>query len=1311
MQDILESKTMGDLAFFIDNKAKIKLLLDEPIKLERNYYPVSYSQKYMWLIDNNTLNGQSHNINFTFKFDGIIDKEKFKNALLKLSYAQSVLRTKLSFYKGNLSQSIIEDFRPDITWINLFGEKKIDIDNIIKRFYKHRFELSSKSLWRVGVFSISPKISYVSFIFNHTIFDGASFKIFCTSLFNEYFQYENEAYKENIGIEYKDITVWQNKLLLENKNNDEKYWINEYNKPYETLRFPFDLKNKDSLNKLSSSFLNFTISTKLKEKIVNLSKRCKVSNNAIFLSAYILLLNQYSRQTEINIGLISDGRNDEYSQHLIGMFANFLPFKMNVKPQTSLQGFIKSVFNKILSHYTYQSYPFGLLVEKTKEFHKGRLNPFFDFMFVFHEWNNETKHLGLNDKIKFYPVNYNSNSGITFKLDVYNSDKEFECKIEYKKNCFDEDSVILFVSKYLDILNLIVNNVSSKIETINLFSAEEISANYRKIVKTKNDANFKLKIEISSTFTIDPIKPSIQTILNRFKQNVNIIITPYNQILQSLLFDNTNNIDYDLKFYFIRFEDFFRYVDGGIQKKIDALEHGYSKLLDIVQNTRFKKGNIFYFMPVDGLKIGKSLHKEVNHFKREFITVLNSLENVFVKDLTNSFDTEEVFDLITDDLGHVPYKDYIFKRLGLDVSRFVLSYFQLHSFKIIVVDCDNTLWKGIAGDDGVENVKFEKNHIELHKFLNSCYNKGMLLAISSKNDYETVKEVFDIHESKLDIRFDQFISKKINWKSKSSNLLEISKELNIGIDSFIFIDDNLKECYEVAYTFPDVLVLPVDDINIDFKTYLSKIWAFDKLKVTNEDKIRTQLYRADIERKKAMNIEKLSNNFTKTMALDIDLIKFNEIFHLDRVVQLTQRTNQFNLSIQRMNDEDVRKFIRNNHIIVIEVKDKFGSYGISGVVFFSLKQDELFIHNFILSCRVLGRNVEEAILNELFRMAKKENLKYINTIFKPTKRNTPVLQFLNRTSWILIKEYENENKLFRIDTNTIINGIKEIKITYREGYKERGGIIKLKNKGVTLKGSKQTNLTNNIVLWNKSLNSIYQISNQKKYLETLKENPFFEKDEHSLEKGNINDFDETEKLLNNIWQSILFGKNNYSKTSSFFAEGGDSVKVLSLISAIYENFEKELSIKDIFSNPTLLEQATLIQNTGLTEAIQLTKAEDKKLYKITEAQFRMYFLQSLNDVNTVYNNTVSFLIKGDVDILKLENTLNSLIERNEILRTVFHMENGEVYQRIVTNFQKINIEILNDSSEVNDIISHFIKPFNFSLFPLIRFGLKELAKE
>ena len=320
------------------------------------------------------------------------------------------------------------------------------------------------------------------------------------------------------------------------------------------------------------------------------------------------------------------------------------------------------------------------------------------------------------------------------------------------------------------------------------------------------------------------------------------------------------------------------------------------------------------------------------------------------------------------------------------------------SKKCLVLDLDNTLWGGIIGEDGIEGIKLGPTSEgmpfwEFQKYILELFNRGVILAINSSNNPDDVLKALREHPYMI-LKEDHFASMQINWNDKVSNIKKIAEEIGIDVSSMVFIDDSQVNRQIIKEALPEVTVVDMpEDSSLYLKTIM-EIDDFNTFSLTVEDTKRGQMYSAQRERKKFQETSGNIDEYLKNLNTVVTFEKVNN-FTIPRIAQLTQKTNQFNMTTKRYLDTEIKNFSENENYFVFSVKveDKFGDNGITGTSIIEKQGKEWRIDIFLLSCRVIGRAIEKVMLARIIEQAKKEGVKTLIGEFIPTAKNSPAKNF------------------------------------------------------------------------------------------------------------------------------------------------------------------------------------------------------------------------------------------------------------------------------------------------------------------------------
>jgi FkbH-like protein len=331
--------------------------------------------------------------------------------------------------------------------------------------------------------------------------------------------------------------------------------------------------------------------------------------------------------------------------------------------------------------------------------------------------------------------------------------------------------------------------------------------------------------------------------------------------------------------------------------------------------------------------------------------------------------------------------------------------------KVLLLDCDNTLWGGVIGEDGLAGIRLGQDgigtaYVDFQKRVRELGRCGMLLALVSKNSPEDVWRVFDEHPSMI-LRREDISAARINWKSKSENIAELAQELNLGLDSFAFWDDNPFERESVRTEMPEVCTLDISNEVWNWPSWLESSSLFSKFEISEEDLCRKQLYEARSRFNQASQQSSSEVSFLKSIGLNPTIVPIGEAL-ISRAVQLTNKTNQFNLRTIRYDEAAFRKAIGDKSTIsfLVHLKDKFGDHGNVGLVVVSTKENSriAFLDMFLLSCRVLSRHLEAWMLHECSKQLIARGIDILVAEFIPTERNKVAANFLREHGFVPIEK-------------------------------------------------------------------------------------------------------------------------------------------------------------------------------------------------------------------------------------------------------------------------------------------------------------------
>ncbi len=318
--------------------------------------------------------------------------------------------------------------------------------------------------------------------------------------------------------------------------------------------------------------------------------------------------------------------------------------------------------------------------------------------------------------------------------------------------------------------------------------------------------------------------------------------------------------------------------------------------------------------------------------------------------------------------------------------------------KVLVCDLDNTLWKGIVGEDGFDGIELAATgaggaHRDLQRAILDLYYRGIILAVCSKNNHAEAWEVIERHPDML-LRPEHFAAVRINWLDKNVNLTSIAAELNVGIESLVFLDDNPHEQHLVRQTLPQIRVLDVGSDAYEYAAAVRSEPGFERLFLSQEDQSRGRMYAERRLRDEAQQSSEGLESYLHSLNTVVTGVQWGHEV-IDRVAQLTQKTNQCNLTTKRYTSSQIAELHASSHsqVLAYRVSDRFGDSGIVGVSILRFDGDDCEIDSLLLSCRVIGRGIETAMLFDIVQQASFQACRRLIGYYRPTPKNMSCADF------------------------------------------------------------------------------------------------------------------------------------------------------------------------------------------------------------------------------------------------------------------------------------------------------------------------------
>jgi phthiocerol/phenolphthiocerol synthesis type-I polyketide synthase E len=501
-------------------------------------------------------------------------------------------------------------------------------------------------------------------------------------------------------------------------------------------------------------------------------------------------------------------------------------------------------------------------------------------------------------------------------------------------------------------------------------------------------------IVLAATFTAEPLATPLAAWMRWLETPAKIRFAPYNQVFQQLLDPHSLVASHaaDTVVFLVRLSDWSSSTDlQAVARLAQEFAHALESWAASIA------GQVIVVGCPSAAASGDSrgeAYLEIEAAMLESLAAKGVVHTISSGEVEALYPVTKIDDELADRAGHIPYTQAYYTALATFLTRRWVAL-QRRPTKAIALDCDNTLWTGVCGELGPRGIELSAQRLEFQRQLLQLREAGLLLCLCSKNNPSDAWEVFDRNPSML-LQRHHITAAQLNWRPKSENLRELAQELNLGLDSLVFIDDSPVEIAEVRAHLPEVLSLQLPAEQA-VPLFARHIWAFDRWRVTAEDRQRAESYTREIQRTQARQQSPSLEQFLNELDLRVEFVGLDEE-HLERAAQLTERTNQFNLSTRRRSVNELRELCtRPTHAaFLVRASDKFGDYGLVGLVIYEVSSERWRVDTFLLSCRALGRRIESQMLLELGRRARARGVQQLELLLIPSDRNQPAREFVER---------------------------------------------------------------------------------------------------------------------------------------------------------------------------------------------------------------------------------------------------------------------------------------------------------------------------
>ena len=981
LRQMFETPTVEGLAAHIEaalaapGRARLPELAPSP---RDGPLPLSHAQERLWVLDRLDPGGTGYNIVVGARVPGHVDVAVLEKAFVALIARHESLRTTFEMLGESPVQRVHSTAPATVTVEDVSATseeaQRAAVEGAFGRARRRRYNLETLPLVCAHVVR-APEEDVLVLAAHHILLDGWSLPIIVRDL-GELYDAELEGRAPRLPIlpiQYGDYAAWQRTAAVERSSTLAAASLADdlAGAPAE-VALPRDLEPA-ARRLFPMGTAEADIEPSLWTEVKVLATSLRATPFVVALGAFELLLSAWTGARDLVVGTVVANRDRAEVHDLVGVFVNFLALRARVEEGDTAATFLSRLRKGVLASFEHQACPFEKVVAAANPDRARSRNPLYNVAFLLQAFAHDAP-----ASRRLVPIAAPREAAVLdLRFVVTEGSAGPRVSAEFDAELFEPETMHALVAGFLSVLRAIVERPAAAIADLPLprLLAEQAA-------RSRDRAPLHT-LAIAATFTAEPLEEPLAFWLEAMGLRATVAFAPYNQVHQELLDPrsafgrNRRGVNVVL----LRWED---WGDTGDPDEIAAM------LADA--GRRLQAPLVVVTCPASNDERARA-SSERDHVLATRLSDAPGVTVITAADVLARYPTDDVLDRYADELGKVPYAPELFAALATQIAR---SSFLLLAppRKVIVTDLDNTLWTGVCGEDGPMGVSVSPARRRLQDALLEQRGRGVLLGVASRNNEDDALEVFT-RRTDMPLQRGHFTCFSASWGRKSFAIRNMARELGLGLDAFVFLDDDPVQCAEVSAELPDVLVLQVPADESTIPGWLDHLWVLDARRVTDEDRHRAARYAEEAAREEARGHAGTLGDFIERLGLEIQIEELSDR-DVARVAQLTQRTNQFNTTTIRRTEAEVASLSASGATcLTARVKDRFGDYGLVGAVVLRDAGDALEIESFLLSCRALGRGVEHAIVARVGALALSRGKGRVTFAFAPTAKNRPAADFLN----------------------------------------------------------------------------------------------------------------------------------------------------------------------------------------------------------------------------------------------------------------------------------------------------------------------------
>lgn len=957
--------------------------------------PLSLEQERLWFFERADPGNTTNIIGTLLPLRGVIDRGSWDAALARLIARHRILRVCFPSERGLPVCRESSAAPAEVEHADMRGRTRSEVIAAAYSLARLPFDLDRGPLLRLKLFQLEERLHVLVLAMHHIISDMRSVGI----LVQELLALLEGRELPPISRDYDARIAWQRETFTPAWRAAEvEYWRQRLRTAPEVLALPSDRPRPAQMSGRAAS----VVAKVAPELTSALEARAGVWDSTPFLlysSAFHALLLRYGGLRSLVVATPTASRSVA-ERSVVGLCSNTMLIPIEALEDATLQEIHERVKASTLESHRHRVFPTELLVD---ELSAGRVRPrsheplaqvCFNYM---HTPMGQLPAGGALEVVSL-PASGSDPQGLAptwwRSLDTSRSSYDLNLiawpdasgtltlSLEYSTDLFDAATAEDLLRAYRWTLETWVEGPAERVSTLRL------PPRLVELARRSERRRRPFRLVIASTFVCDGIRESIEHWGHELDWPIDLVVAPYAQVFQTLL-DPAGPMAQPgagLHALLLRVEDWLG--EGSSDDRRARAIETCDALIEVLKGRSTGVPLVVAITPAE-----PALASLADAATARLSRGLSEIAGIHVmgpQELFDAYPVDTILDPVACSIGHVPYTRQAMAVLGTRLARRAVSTWHA-PVKVLAVDADHTLWRGVVGEDGPEGLVLDEGRRALQRDLARQAEAGVLVCIVSRNEPADVDAAFAAHPE-WPLTPAHVAARRVGWGVKGDALRGLAEELSLGLDTFLFLDDDPVEVAAVRAQLPMVRTicvgrgaLPVD--------LLGRVWSLDRGPLTAEDRRRSDFYREEAAREALRGAMSL-NDFLAALELVVTIEAMTDA-HVERVAQLTVRTTQFNCAPHPRTALEVSERRAAESWWVVSVRDRFGDYGLVGVLAGRREGTQLSVHTFLLSCRALGRGVEHQMLASLRALAEREGCSTVFIEARTTVRNRPARAFLD----------------------------------------------------------------------------------------------------------------------------------------------------------------------------------------------------------------------------------------------------------------------------------------------------------------------------